>query len=606
MSVRHYKSLAFALAIAASLTLSGCVSTGTSVNQSASSTNTNNWQSIEHVQQQAATMEAGERAEFLLLNAEQLMTDGRPGEASRLADLVDAQQLDAELQLEYAFLRAKLEINRQDAGQALFWLHSPIFKRIQLSAVDAQLLHQLRAQAHEMSQQWLLAAQERINLAALLQGEQRQTQHNLIWSNLNKSRDTELQQARREALDEHSQGWLELALLVRQSSDLAQQLQQVTNWKRNYPQHPASTQLPGELASLLQTNLSLPPRVALLLPFSGQYASVAQAIQQGFMQAYFLRQQSGLPTPEVLMKDSEHYPNLLSLYDELRSQEVEFIVGPLRKEQLQQLLQVDQLSIPTLALNQVDAPYYPDQLFMYSLQIEDEAKQLADQAWQAGQRRPLLLIQQTDWAKRAADAFSQRWQELGGQIQDKYQFNADEPFVERVKDWLQLSHSVSQIKALQKRNSGSVLPGRRQDIDMIFTVAQPQAARQLLPALAFNFASDLPVYATSHIYSGQPNPQLDQDLNGVHFTLMPILLKAAEGSSDVPEMPANLLTFYAMGKDAFELFMRLPLMQEHHSSRVYGESGNLWLTPPLIQRELSFVKMRSGTPYPLLTNQPQD
>src|SRR5690554_7108230 len=74
------------------------------------------------------------------------------------------------------------------------------------------------------------------------------------------------------------------------------------------------------------------------------------------------------------------------------------------------------------------------------------------------------------------------------------------------------------------RQSTEFEPRRRQDADWLFLVALPQQARQIKPTLAFNFASDLPVYSTSHVYSGEPNPSKDRDLNGIVFCDTPWLL----------------------------------------------------------------------------------
>ena len=62
----------------------------------------------------------------------------------------------------------------------------------------------------------------------------------------------------------------------------------------------------------------------------------------------------------------------------------------------------------------------------------------------------------------------------------------------------------------------------------MFLAATPQQARQIKPTLAFQYAGDLPVYATSHLYTGTNNPTQDQDLNGIRFCETPWLLNPSD------------------------------------------------------------------------------
>ena len=71
-------------------------------------------------------------------------------------------------------------------------------------------------------------------------------------------------------------------------------------------------------------------------------------------------------------------------------------------------------------------------------------------------------------------------------------------------------------------------PRRRQDIDIVFMAAFPAGARQLMPQLAFHHGADLPVHATSHVWSGVPDPANDRDLDGVVFGDMPWLAAPTE------------------------------------------------------------------------------
>src|SRR5690606_18065819 len=94
-----------------------------------------------------------------------------------------------------------------------------------------------------------------------------------------------------------------------------------------------------------------------------------------------------------------------------------------------------------------------------------------------------------------------------------------------------------------------------------FVVATPQQARSLKPQLRFHHASDLPVYASSHVYSGTPDRSADADLNGIAFTDMPWVIEPGPGTAAAreqllqdfgPQMERNSRLF-ALGFDAYRL-----------------------------------------------------
>ncbi len=58
----------------------------------------------------------------------------------------------------------------------------------------------------------------------------------------------------------------------------------------------------------------------------------------------------------------------------------------------------------------------------------------------------------------------------------------------------------------------------------MFLAATPAQARQIKPALAFQYAGDLPVYATSHLFTGSNDPARDRELSGIRFCETPWLL----------------------------------------------------------------------------------
>ena len=123
----------------------------------------------------------------------------------------------------------------------------------------------------------------------------------------------------------------------------------------------------------------------------------------------------------------------------------------------------------------------------------------------------------------------------------------------------------------------SYIPRRRKDVDMVLLLAYPDHGRQFKPTLDFLFASDLPVYATSHIYAGSPNPSQDQDLDGIQFTAMPWTIPGLADHDLTPGEPLApaFRNLFAMGVDAYRLHQWLGLLRALPDSSLQGQSGSL-------------------------------
>ena len=143
-------------------------------------------------------------------------------------------------------------------------------------------------------------------------------------------------------------------------------------------------------------------------------------------------------------------------------------------------------------------------------------------------------------------------------------------------------------------------PSRRQDVDFIFLAATPQQAQQIKPTLAFQYAGDVPVYATSHLFTGNHSQAQYLDLNGIRFCETPWLLDAhaplrQEVSNQWPQAGGSLGRLYAMGVDAYRLAPRLGQLKALPDSRIDGLSGSLSLNATQrIERQLPWAEFRGG------------
>jgi outer membrane PBP1 activator LpoA protein len=147
---------------------------------------------------------------------------------------------------------------------------------------------------------------------------------------------------------------------------------------------------------------------------------------------------------------------------------------------------------------------------------------------------------------------------------------------QQIADLFQLRQSEGRAKSLQSTVGSNVAaqPSRRQDIDFIFLAATPQQAQQIKPTLNFQYAGDVPVYATSTCTAPAAINQYN-DMNGIRFCETPWLLDTSNSLRQQvvqqwPQAAGSLGRLYAMGVDAYSLAPRLGQLKALPDNRVEG------------------------------------
>ncbi len=410
-----------------------------------------------------------------------------------------------------------------------------------------------------------------------------------VWNKLQHVPLPELQSAAAHSTDPNITAWLNLAIVSKQYSTNTNQLvTQLIAWRTANPSHPANALFPNNgMLSRLQ-NTSAPRHIALLLPLQGGLGSSGQAVRDGFLSAYYASPAQHQQTVSFL--DTTQNQNVQALYQEAIAQGADSVVGPLTKENVQQLVGQGKFPAPTLALNYTDVWFgsLPQNFYEFGLSPTDEAKQLAEKSWQTGHKQALLIAPDDAWGQRVVKSLTANWQSLGGSVTDTFYFN----------NQTDLNAGIAQLlHANPNNNRDEKIPAqkrRRQDFDIIFLLAPPQTARQIVPLLKYYYAANVPIYATSVVYSGSPSSQ-DSDLNGVTFADMPWTLQTANPSPIKSDSKSGRL--YALGRDAYMLsnqFNRLSILPNFP---IYGATGALTLTSQQqIYRRLAWVQMRNGRP----------
>jgi outer membrane PBP1 activator LpoA protein len=545
-----------------------------------------------------------QQQQFRLEAADALVRANQPAKAVQLADLIKANDLTAPQQIRMRLVQARGWLALRSAERALDVLAAPL--PTDIATVTLEEYHQLRAQAYTQQGNHLEAAREHMLRGHSLSDDaSRSDNQQQLWNALTQLSAHTLRALRFAPPPDEFSGWLALAEIGKQYQLDRRALQELTeDWRQAYPQHPAHQYIDEILRRSTQL-VRQPKQIALLLPLSGRFANAGAAVRDGVMTAYY-----HAPTEQritVRIYDTANPALVLPIYEQALREGADFIIGPLSKEGVTALLARDEFPAPTLVLNSVDSHYLPANLYQLSLSPEEEAQQVAEHAWTLGYSHAAVFVPEGEWGERIEYAFSRHWQELGGAVTTLARYdNSKNDFARPLRTLLNLDLSTARHSQLQTVVGQKLHfePRRREDIDFVFLAAFPRQARLIRPQLKFHHAADLPVLATSHIYSGAITRELDRDMDGIVFGDMPWTLKAATPNQTLRRDAGALRVtdnalqrLIALGSDTYNLLPVLKVLEAYPFERFHGETGSLRLdTQQRLRRQLTWARFVGGVP----------
>ena len=564
----------------------------------------------------------GSAAQDPMLKAIALLLDiGRTDQAAALLNELAAHPLAGDLVPRHNLLAADLAL-RQGAPDRTIGLLSA-FPASRFGPDSGTKLHLLRARAFEDTGRFMDATHERVALdASLVDDTRRATNHSALWDALTRvdrdRREQELPLATGTLV-----GWLRLAAIVDDHRSSAAALERaLTAWQASFPDHPANAEIVATMRGEIRETVPRPTRIALLLPFHGDFVEAANAARDGFLAAWYA-DTADAQRPAVTLHDTS-FEAIDIVYTRAVEAGADFVVGPLRRGPVTSLACGDTPLITTLALNETDdAPSSEEengrpcrrdqsvpQLYHFTLMPEAEARQVAEQAWLGGFANAIAFTREGPWGARVSRAFADEWERLGGVLLDHRALPADASDVgASVAAALGVLRSRERARDVSRAIGRRVghEPRRRQDIDFVFMAAFPTDARQLVPQLAFHHGADLPVYATSHVWSGVPDSASDRDLDGVAFGDMPWLVAPTASDRLLREQLDAALSrrgmtlprLYAFGADAYRLATGLRRIVHDRSASIDGHTGRLTMgANHRISRRLTWTRFAGGVPAP--------
>jgi len=362
------------------------------------------------------------------------------------------------------------------------------------------------------------------------------------WQRIQPLSSSKLKQIQKTSENPDEKGWAALALISKQKNLDTQKLaRELLAWREQHPAHPGNTLLGDNqhLSTLLETGT--PQHIAILLPLSGRYSKAGKPIQNGFLNAYYnnTKRQTGSSKQSIKFYDTGSAPDIPALYQQAVAEGADFVVGPLLKSNVKQLKQFPTFTVPVLALNYTNdfSQTHTEQVYEFGLSPEDEARQMAVHAREAGMKQAIIIAPDTAWGKRLANALTQHWRADGGNIEEILLFKTPSASEEEVKTLLQ--HRA----------------------DVIFLFAQPNAARRITPLIRQYDLNQTAIYASSSILSGKSQPASSLDFRNM----------------TICNIPTNKNRLYAMGEDGYLLSQLLTQLHALPNFPVYGSTGALVL-----------------------------
>lgn len=388
----------------------------------------------------------------------------------------------------------------------------------------------------------------------------------------------------------YSKGWLALIHYANRYGSKPQQFNRyLINWRRHYNTHPANSIIPLIQQKLLSLQTTQVNNIAILLPLTGKQQAAGIAAQQGILAAY-----KSADNKQLFFIDTNNL-NWQTLPSQLNEQQIDHVIGPLLKANVNNYLNDETLLLPTLFLNLSKNKSLQDHQAAISMSPDDEAIQAADTLSKRTYQHPLIISDSDKVSERISQRFAQQWLKQRGKLpeifylpKNKTQKANGKQRQKSLQASLDVSLSKARIKNIKSRLKRKIKTQarNRRDIDMIYLVSNSQKTRLLKPYIDVSispFADLIPIFASSRSHSSKIDRQSIQDLNGLTFTEIPWLLTSKQQNKTIaqqslrlwPQRSDSLQSIFALGFDSLTLITKLPLMQQAPYIHHFGQTGVL-------------------------------
>lgn len=322
-----------------------------------------------------------------------------------------------------------------------------------------------------------------------------------------------------------------------------------------------------------------PVKMAVLLPLSGRLATAAQPVRDGLLSGYYGESRQ---RPDIQFIDTAGTAaGAVAAYDKAVTAGVDFIVGPLGRDEVDAVFGRAQLPVPVLALNRGKSSP-PSGSAGFSLAPEDDGIIAAEYLRGRERSKVLVVHSNDDNGRRAAAAFRERFTQRGGQVVAT----------------LGVNEAVGDIGA-QIRAAGTV--------DGVLLAVKAPQARALAPQLALAGAGGATRVGTSQLTIGAGKAEEDMALDGIVYPNeawnvrgVPGLPSASTAGQILPSARGASGRLFAFGFDAWKISAYLDKMA--NEGGLEGATGTLFLdSNGNVLRVPAWSTFSGGRPMPIAT-----
>ena len=503
--------------------------------------------------------------------------------------------------LKYLLFNAQIATVNGQNETAIKWLENPLATEIDATSKLGRDFLLAKGRTYIALNQLESAIYTLIKITEHWSMDTEVTLYEDLWDALQNLNEQQLSVIAEDSTSYELRGWIELARAFNsEETSIKKQLDAINQWRRTWIKHSAAARLPQPLKDLQNVWQARPTDIALILPI---LQPAGNAIYEGFLSAYYQELLFSQEVPKVSIYDSSHVLSVTKLYNNAVSGGADLIIGPLKKSFVSEILKQGELPVDTLALNYADRLSSNKKLFQLGLAPQDEIIEVINLAWQNGHRTAAILMPDSGDYQELQKFFEQSWTQKGGRIASTVNFREDGNYAEIVKKLVAIDGSElrsEKLLSLLPRRNMEFVPRRRNDIDFIFLVADPDVGRQIKPTLAFYFAENIPVYSIPSIYEGNHNPSGNSDLDGITFVDSPWMLRPRDIQSrpaedDLRQTIGPLERLRAMGVDSFRIYPRLRQFSRGNVISMRGATGQLFMNEnQIFRRKLEAAQFVDG------------
>lgn len=557
-------------------------------------------QSVQKYMIQADSTEGSLQNDWLIMATKAAIQANELDQAELLIKRLSRQQLSEVQQAEWQLARATLQQKQGKYSQLLQGLNfKPWWK---LPSEQWKDYYELRADAYQSLNQPFEANRQLVAKGQYASSAEQREISSRIWMNFGSYSENELTALQTEPSEDVLDGWLQLAIYAKTlSSNIPQLKNTLEHWLSENPSHPAAVYTPAEIQNILSLEIVKPNNTALLLPLTGKFAPQAQLIRDGFIFA-MMNDQARDPSATLTVIDTHAY-SADQIKQRLINENIDFVVGPLQKENVEKLQATldgseTGVKIPTLALNIPEEVQAGTDMCYLALSPEQEVAQAAKYLFSQGYQFPMILAPNGAYGQRVVEAFNEEWSKYSSNKVATSYFGDKRQLQKNINGVFGLQESQQRIAQMQSlmRISLESQPRSRRDVDAVYIVARSSELTLIKPFIevAINPDAKPPkLFSNSRSNSGGATYE---DLSGVAYSDIPMLINpdptiATQMNELWPDQSNMEKRLEALGMDAYKLLGELPQMKLLPGYSVDGQTGVLSINNNcVVQRELDWAE----------------